>query len=85
MDTTKPSPLADLLRLDDYQRHTAHIFPGLESVRWYVRQHRNHLNRSGALLSIAGRLWVNRPKFDNCVLEIGSAPTGLNAPEVTAP
>jgi hypothetical protein len=66
-----PSPLADLQKLDAYQQRTAHIFPGIESIRWYVRQHRDELVRSGALLTIAGRHWVNVPKFDRCVLALG--------------
>lgn len=70
------SPLNDLQRLDAYQRRTAHIFPGLESIRWYVRQHRDDLNHCGALLTIAGRLWVNTPKFDQCVLDLGRAAHG---------
>ncbi|MEJ8821446.1 hypothetical protein WKW80_05260 [Variovorax humicola] len=72
MDISAPSALADLKKLDDYQQCTSHIFPGCQSIRWYVRQHRDALARSGALLTIAGRLWVHAPKFDRCVLEIGA-------------
>ena len=72
MDITAPSPLAELQKLDEYQQRTAHIFPGIQSIRWYVRQHREDLVRSGALLTIAGRHWVHTPKFDRCVLALGS-------------
>ncbi|MEB0056494.1 hypothetical protein [Variovorax sp. LG9.2] len=71
MDITTPSSLADLQKLDEYQRSTSHIFPGIQSIRWYVRQHREDLVRSGALLTIAGRHWVQPVKFDRCVIALG--------------
>lgn len=69
------SPLAGLMRMDAYQRRTSHLFPGVESVRWYVRQHREELARSQALLIISGRTWIDAPKFDACVMQIAAGAT----------
>lgn len=71
MNITAPSALDDLQKLDAYQQRTSHIFPGIQSIRWYVRQHRVDLVRSGALLTIAGRHWIAPSKFDQCVLALG--------------
>lgn len=64
--------LAGLVRLEQYQVERSHVFPGVESLRWYLRQHRSGLEGSGALLYIAGRLWIDVTKFDSYVLEAGA-------------
>lgn len=66
------SPLAGLLKAEEYQQRTSNLFPGIESLRWYIRQHRPALTADGALLYIAGRLWINPPKFDGYVLAAGA-------------
>lgn len=65
------SPLADLLTLSEYRERRSHIFGADESVRWYLRQHRQELLARGALLHIHGRLWINPPAFDAYVIEEG--------------
>jgi hypothetical protein len=67
-----PTPLAGLARLEQYQAGRSHVFPGIESLRWYLRQHRTGLEGAAALLYIAGRLWIDVDKFDTYVLDAGS-------------
>ena len=67
------SPLAGLMRLDAYQRRTAHLFPSIESARWFVRQHRTELAKARALLKIANRHRIDAPKFDAYVLAVAAA------------
>ncbi|CAN7459870.1 hypothetical protein LJR130_003022 [Variovorax sp. LjRoot130] len=72
MNQQPDSPLANLQKLEEYQQRTAHLFPGLHSLRWFIRQRKAQLVAAGALLYIAGRLWVNPSRFDACVLQAGS-------------
>jgi hypothetical protein len=67
-----PSDLDGLLLVTEYQAKHQRIFPNIESLRWYIRQHRLELEGRGALLRIAGRLWVRPDPFDLCVLERGA-------------
>ena len=63
--------LADLVSLSEFQRTTAHLFPSVESIRWYLRQNGSKLRSSGAVLTIAGRIWICPSKFERDVLELG--------------
>lgn len=49
-----------------------HIFPSLESLRWFTRQHHAELVRRQALVMPAGRKLLNVPAFDRAVVEIGA-------------
>ncbi|MEJ7685680.1 MAG: hypothetical protein WKG52_01025 [Variovorax sp.] len=66
------SVLADLIKPQAYQQRTSNFFPSIESMRWYIRQHRTELVKERALLYIAGRLWISPAKFDACVFERGA-------------
>jgi hypothetical protein len=70
-DNKAPPSLRELVLLEDYQRANSHVFPSLESVRWYLKQRRARLIESGALLFINGRNWVNPAAFDRCAVESG--------------
>lgn len=70
------SPLAELSKLEQYQQRTSNVFQSIESLRWYIRQHRKELVAGGGLLYIAGKHWVYPEKFDACVLAAGSAKGG---------
>lgn len=63
--------LADLVSLSDFQRATAHLFPSIESIRWYLRQNGKSLRTGGAVLTIAGRLWICPREFERIVLDLG--------------
>ena len=60
-----------LVPLLAYQQSRAHLFPSLESIRWYVKRHREGLVDAGALLTVAGRVQVAPGPFDGCVLDFG--------------
>jgi len=55
-----------------YLQGRGHIFPSLESLRWFTRQHHAELVRRQALVMPAGRKLVNVPAFDQAVVEIGA-------------
>ena len=71
MSNTESSPLAGLMRLEEYQQQRQQFFPGLESVRWFMRANRAGLVESGGLAYIAGRLWVRADRFDAFVMQTG--------------
>ena len=60
-----------LVPLVEYQQSRAHLFPSIESIRWFARKHRPELNRAGAILQIAGRTQIDPAAFDSVVLEAG--------------
>ena len=66
-------PLAGLLTLRQLQARLAHLFPSLDSLRWFIRRSRALLQQHGALLQIAGRTYVDPDKFAAAVLVIGAA------------
>jgi hypothetical protein len=64
--------LDGVMSLADYQQARARFFPSLTSVQWYCRVHREELKRRGALLRIAGRLYVDQRRLDQAVRETGA-------------
>ena len=48
-------PLAGLLTLQQQQARVPHLFPSLDSIRWFVRRNRAVLQQHHVLLEIAGR------------------------------
>jgi hypothetical protein len=54
-----------------YQADRAEVFPGIESFRWFLRQHRPRLIKAGALLTIGGRHLVDPARFDQVVVVVG--------------
>jgi hypothetical protein len=44
------------------------LFPGLESLRWFIREHRDSLIHAGAILKIRGQWHLVRPEFDEAVI-----------------
>lgn len=59
-----------------YLQGREHIFPSLESLRWFTRQHHVDLVRRQALVMPAGRKLLNVPAFDRAVVEIGAERAG---------
>ena len=62
----------DLMPPSKYLQGREHVFPSLESLRWFTRQHHAELVRRQALVMPAGRKLVNVPAFDRAVVEIGA-------------
>ena len=75
MSKSEPRPglqsPADLVPVSQYADLRNHLFPGPESLRWFMRNHRADLVESGAVLMIAGRWFANPPAFDRVVIEAG--------------
>lgn len=46
------------------------LFPGLESLRWFLREHRDSLIQARVLLKVRGQWHVIRPDFDRAVIRI---------------
>lgn len=67
------SPLAGLLTLGQVPDKYPQVFPSVESVRWYLREHREGLEDAGALLVIRGRLNIVPGPFESYVLRAGQA------------
>ena len=44
------------------------LFPGLESLRWFIRENRDSLIQAGALVKIRGQWHLVRPEFDDAVI-----------------
>lgn len=59
-----PSPPFGLVTLRQYQAQNTGAFPSFESLRWFVRQHRQALAEAGALLKWRGEFVVDVPKFE---------------------
>lgn len=75
MSNTSISPHAAVLRRlqapEEYAGERKHIFPSLESFRWFLRQHRDELVDLGAIACPTKR-WVVQPEaFDQAVMQIG--------------
>lgn len=68
------SPLSELVRPEQYRSERDNVFSSDQSLTWYTRKNKKRLEEAGALLHIAGRLWINPKLFDSCVLEAGARP-----------
>lgn len=55
----------------DYVAQRSQVFPGVESLRWFERQHRAELLERGAILMPNGRKLLDPEAFDRAVVEIG--------------
>lgn len=66
----------DLQLLHEYRAARLRLFPSESSAAWYVRTHRDRLVSAGALLKIANRTFVHPERFDQVVLDAGSAAMG---------
>lgn len=66
-------PLEEFVDLNDLLPQVAHTFPSLDSVRWFVRVHRETLGQAGAVIAITGRLRFHPQRFQQSAAEIGRA------------
>lgn len=58
--------LQDFVKSPDGQR----FFCSLESLRWFLREHREKLIRAGALVKVARQVHIVRPEFDEAVIRV---------------
>ena len=70
--------------LDDYVDLRALLptvkqtFPSADSLKWFVRQHRDELATAGALINITGRLRFNPSRFSQAAVAIGRNAVTIN-------
>lgn len=69
-------PLAEFVDLPDLLPQVSHTFLTVDSVRWFVRVHRDQLARSGAVIAITGRLRFHPERFQRVAAEIGRDAAG---------
>ncbi|MEN9901631.1 MAG: hypothetical protein RL651_295 [Pseudomonadota bacterium] len=58
--------LRDFVKSPEGQR----FFCSLESLRWFLREHRESLIKAGALIKIARQVHIVRPEFDEAVIRV---------------
>jgi hypothetical protein len=78
-DPREAPPLCDLVSPEDYVRERAHVFPSVESWRWWFRKNRDALFEAGAVLEIAGRTRVVSHRCDAAVFELANVGRKTNA------
>jgi hypothetical protein len=64
-------PLAEYVDLSGLLPSVQPTFPTLDSIRWFVRIHRETLARTGAVIALAGRLHYHPALFTRAAVEIG--------------
>ena len=72
MESTFSQTLSAVQNWRDFQKSPegVRLFPGLESLRWFIRQHGDDLLKAGALIKIRGQWHVVRPEFDQSVIQL---------------
>lgn len=63
--------LAEYVDLATLQAAVASNFPTLDSVRWFVRRHRDALAENGAVIVLAGRMRFHPGRFKQAAVQIG--------------
>lgn len=69
-------PLEEFVDLNSLLPLVQHTFPTKDSIRWFVRLHKESLAKAGALISITGRLRFHPDLFQRVAVEIGRAAAG---------
>ena len=64
-------PLAEYVDLPGLLLTVRPTFPTLDSIRWFVRTHRETLARTGAVIVLTGRLRYHPALFAQAAVEIG--------------
>lgn len=63
--------LRRLMTFSQYQAERSQVFPSVDSLRWFERQHRPVLLERGAIVAPTGRKMVDPQAFDAVALEVG--------------
>jgi hypothetical protein len=72
MPATATAAAAEMLPLPEYQQQRQPIFPSVDSLRWFIRQHHAELVEHRALLMPAGKKLIAPDAFDRVVVEVGA-------------
>lgn len=71
MQDTVKHRLDEFVELLDLFPQVEQTFPTEDSLKWFVRRHRQALVDSGALILITGRMRFHPEKFQAAAVEIG--------------
>lgn len=63
--------LAEYVDMETLLPDVRSTFPSKDSLKWFVRQHRETLAKAGALICITGRLRFHPALFQRAAVEIG--------------
>lgn len=78
-DTPQPLPaLAEYVDLRSLLPTVKATFPSTDSLKWFVRQHRDELANAGALINITGRLRFHPTRFSDAAVAIGRNAVRIN-------
>ena len=72
MEAQTPS-LVGLKKPADYRAERSDFFPSDSSLTWAMRLHRERLVVAGAIVKVAGRIFIRPAAFDAVVLAAGQA------------
>lgn len=64
-------PLGEYVDISALLPSVEHTFPSKDSLKWFVRRHREELAAAGALICITGRLRFHPTLFQRTAVEIG--------------
>ncbi len=70
--TTHPNTLDDYVDFRELLPQVAQTFPTEQSLKWFIRQHRNELVKAAALIVLTGRLRFHPQRFKEAAVVIGS-------------
>lgn len=71
MNVTELPPLDEYVELQDLLGSVKPAYPTEDSVRWFVRRHRDALAAAGAVIIITGRMRYHPARFKQAAVEIG--------------
>ncbi len=78
-DATQQLPALDeFVDMRDLLSTVKHTFPSPDSLKWFVRQHRDELANAGALINITGRLRFHPPRFNQAAVAIARRAVAIN-------
>ncbi len=70
-DTAQQLPALDeYVDMPKLLQITGHTFPSQDSLKWFIRQHRDDLADAGAVINITGRLRFHPGRFQQAAVEI---------------
>jgi hypothetical protein len=70
-DTSQQLPALDeYVDMPKLLQITGHTFPSQDSLKWFIRQHRDDLADAGAVINITGRLRFHPERFQQAAVDI---------------
>jgi hypothetical protein len=82
MRSNEPPSLDEYVEISGLLATVAQTFPTEDSLKWFIRRHRNALVDAGALIIITGRMRFHRARFMEAAIEIGQRTAGKTSGEI---